>query len=123
MIPQVYIAGAYSAPLILDRMSNIERAAKVARLVVQAGAYARCPHLLGAQCDSLERSWEWWMEATSGDLERCDAVVVAPGWEESRGTKQEIEQAGYQCLPVFYATSSGLPASFFSWLTAREAHS
>ena len=42
-----------------------------------------------------ERSLEW--------LKVCDAMLVLPGWEDSVGTKGEIEFALANDIPIYYS--------------------
>ena len=42
-----------------------------------------------------------WLEL----LRRCDAVVLVPGWESSKGTAAEVRLAGEAGLPIFFGGS------------------
>lgn len=44
---------------------------------------------------------EFWYEATLEALRRCDAVILVPGWEESKGTVAEVAEAVRLGIPVF----------------------
>ena len=50
--------------------------------------------------DTLEH--RHYMEWARVWLNLCDAVAVLPDWEESAGTRQEIEMATAMKLPIFY---------------------
>ncbi len=49
-------------------------------------------------------------------LRRCDALAVLPGWENSSGTKEEIENAAKRNIPVFYLTEEGVFKEMKDWL-------
>lgn len=66
----------------------------------RAGLVGICPHcntrfFQGAAEDDV------WLDGDLAILERCDAVLLVPGWENSEGTNVEIEHAHKQGVPVF----------------------
>ncbi len=54
---------------------------------------------------------QYWLDATMELLRRCDAVVLAPGWQYSEGTKLEIAEAERLKIPVFM-TEYELPYAY-----------
>ena len=44
---------------------------------------------------------EFWLEGTLELLRRCDAVFLIPGWEQSTGSRSELDEATRLGLPVF----------------------
>jgi hypothetical protein len=93
-----YIAGPYRGrsqiKIInwLQRQANIRRAAKVAKWAWREGYAVVCPHKNSGNFDGLNTD----LVFLNGDVEilqRCDVMILAPGWERSEGTKGEIQVA------------------------------
>lgn len=102
----IYIAGAYGDAggyLAIDR--NIARAREAAdRLVANRIGYV-CPHLNSAHFEAIrpEIPVDFWYELDVEILKRCaDGVYVLEGWQNSSGTKREIDFAIEHDIPVFY---------------------
>lgn len=98
----VYVAGPFRGPHHYAIHENICRAEAVALTVWQSGFTAISPHLNTAHFQDAAPDEVW----LNGDLEilrRCDAVLVVPNWEHSKGTRAEIEFAEAIDIPVFYA--------------------
>lgn len=103
MTKLVYIAGPISAPTESGVQANIDRGRDAGLKVWKLGAVAIVPHLntpgsyLNAGGISVE-------EIYLGDLvilERCDAMLRLPGWENSRGVGYETAWAQYHQIPIF----------------------
>lgn len=110
----VYVAGPYRAPTHWGVVQNIRRAEEVGLEVAKLGVMPCVPHLASGSFGG-EMPEEFWLEGTMDLLRRCDAVVLVPGWRESRGTLDELCEAGALKIPVFYS-----PATLGRWL-GREA--
>jgi len=100
----IYIAGPYTAAHPVDRHAHVERARAAAREVATAGAMPITPHLLSA---GIECAWpeQWWADATLDVLAACDAMVLLPGWQDSRGCVRELayaEAAGVELKRSYY---------------------
>jgi hypothetical protein len=99
---KAYVAG----PLNSDAcgyIQNMHRMIKVARELRQLGVavYVPCNDFLEGLVDGgfnytdyFENSQPW--------LEVSDFIFVCPGWEDSEGTKKEIELAHSLGIAVFY---------------------
>jgi len=47
------------------------------------------------------QSWEYYMKIDVQEVAKSDAVVVLPGWEDSRGAREEVKLADLLKIPVF----------------------
>lgn len=110
---QIYVAGSYTAESIEKIEQNVDRAVACCVELMRHDAYPRCPHILGyATYDEVDKPWEWWMQATGEDLARCDAVLVIPFSDDSKGTQIEIRIAREIGLPVFFAIQDDSSETF-----------
>ena len=95
-----YVAGPYRGRTVWQTVQNIRRAEAVALELWRMGYPTICPHkntaLLDGSCPD-----ETWLEGDLALLARCDLMVLAPGWERSRGTVEEIAYAKEHNIPVY----------------------
>lgn len=97
----VYVAGALIADDHYKIRLNIDRAAAVGLAVATAGASPVIPHTNTGAWFIGTLSHAFWYEATLELMRRCDAVILVSGWEESKGTQNELVEAKRLGLPVF----------------------
>lgn len=102
---RIYVAGAYSADNVLDVLNNIRKGQRIAVEVLLAGFAPFCPWL-DHQFQFMLRDNETltvqnYYDYSMAWLEVSDAVLLVPGWETSKGTRQEIKRADELCIPVF----------------------
>ncbi len=94
-----YVAGPYRADSESGVIANIRRAEAVAIMLWQMGYAVLCPHkntaLFGGLCPD-----DVWLKGDLVMMERCDLVVLVPGWQESSGTRAEVERARELGIPV-----------------------
>ena len=96
----VYVGGPYSAPDQWAVESNVRKAEALALAVWRLGAVPICPHTMTRFYDgTLPRAT--WLQGDLELLHRSDALVLVPGWEESAGTRAEIDAAARLGLPIF----------------------
>ena len=80
---------------------NIRAAEELALKVWLTGlAGVICPHANTRFYQGSARD-RVWLEGDLAILERCDAVLLAPGWAGSRGTLGEICHARNNGVPIF----------------------
>jgi hypothetical protein len=96
----IYVAGPYRAGTERGVLNNIRNAEAVAIEVWRAGFVALTPHLntrlFGGICSD-----DVWLNGALELMQRCDGVILVPGWEKSSGTIAEIEKAKNLNIPVF----------------------
>lgn len=97
-----YVAGALSNPDVTVYLKNVSKMLDVAEQVRILGCSVYIPAidlLSGIKFgyydynDYFDNSQPW--------LDASDAVCLVPGWEESKGTRREIDRADGHGIPVF----------------------
>ncbi|MGC4008542.1 MAG: hypothetical protein QM805_05840 [Pseudomonas sp.] len=85
MQPLIYVAGPYRAPDRAAIARNIESAGRLGAYVCTLGWFPIIPHMNTAHMeqDLPKLGDEFWLRGTMALMERCDAVVLAPGWHRS----------------------------------------
>ena len=101
----VYLAGPIRPKGDQTLESNINNAKSIALELWKKDYTVISPHANSDLPISLADKEVEALRWLNGDLDiiaRCDAVVVLPGWEESAGTKGEIEFAKERNIPITY---------------------
>jgi hypothetical protein len=96
----VYVAGKFAGANDWERYKNVRRAEHLGFAVAEAGAMPLIPHMNTAHFHGTLTD-EFWYEGTLELLKRCDAMVLVPGWEDSRGTAEELKWARVVEMPIF----------------------
>ena len=104
-----YVAGPYRAATVDGIRENIEAARRVAQRLWQAGFPTICPHMNTAFMDGAAPD-EVWLQGDLVILERCDAIVLTPGWDRSKGAVAERE----------YALERGLVVLEWDWKQEQD---
>ncbi len=103
----MYVAGPYRGETIHDIMQNIGRAREAAVALWKAGYCVICPHLNSALMDGAVEDEAF----LTGGLElvrRADTLVLLEGWQDSKGTIQELLLANSLHKRILLYTENGL---------------
>jgi hypothetical protein len=104
----VYVAGPYRAPTEWKTRKNIERSADKAMEVWRLNRDGETRVIPVAPCLNSaffggEIPDECYLHGDLALLLRCDAMIVADGWESSRGVRAEIRFAEENGIAVLYS--------------------
>lgn len=91
------------------KQERVEKARQYALSLIEAGISFYSPHLnLSQLLIPFGSSHEEYAIKTQKEfLERTDVLAVLPGWEESSGTKDEIQWAQDSGMPIVYLEKEG----------------
>lgn len=94
METKIYLAIPYSHKDKKVREHRFQVACRVAKSLILQGYIVYCPVISGHHL-KLPMDWQFWEEHDIVFLEWCDEVWVITllGWEESEGTRSEIQTA------------------------------
>jgi hypothetical protein len=95
---------------------NVMSAMAFALEVWKLGHCALCPHantMFFQDADGC--SDDVWLKGDLEMLRRCDAMLLAPGWELSSGARAERDEAIAKSIPVFESISA-----LKEWLCTSE---
>lgn len=101
-MPAVYVAGPFKAATNELIEANIRRAEAMGLEVAKLGATPLIPHA-NTRAFHTVIDEAFMLEATKELMRRCDAVILCEGWQESAGTRDEMCEAHWLGLPVFYS--------------------
>lgn len=103
----VYVAGKYSGETREEVQANIDLAETVGKALLKNGCAPLIPHKITSHWDTDPQFQRFehkdWMRACIVMLNKCDAIIMCPGWQDSKGARQEHE----------YATICGIPVLVF----------
>jgi hypothetical protein len=94
----VYVSGKYTGEID----ANITAARKVAIELWNTGHAVICPHLNTAHFEiDCAAHYDQYIAGDLNMISRCDALVMVPGWEDSKGANIEKEYAESLKIPVW----------------------
>jgi hypothetical protein len=114
-----YLAGPYRSKTINGIAENIASMRTVAVEVHRSGVFAYAPCINTSFMDGVA-SDEHFLEGNLVMLEKCDCIIMCPGWENSAGAQAELARARVLRLPAFY--SCGLQSQFLECDGDRVIH-
>ena len=100
MMRQAYLSGPYSAATDALILINLQRVLRAALRLTKAGWLTVIPHC------SMSHETDWPSALLKDKLLlrelniKRDAIIMLPGWEDSRGSRQEKQWAEEMGLPV-----------------------
>lgn len=109
----VYIAGPYTsltrnrglgADAYHDIERNIAKAREAAAWLANHGIGFFCPHLNSDHFEVItpDVPADYWYEMDLQFLKACDAILLLPGWEDSKGSCAERDLAVERGMRLFY---------------------
>lgn len=96
-----YVAGPYRSETIYGIEQNIQRAKRLAAELWKHGYAVICPHANSAFMDGVCDD-ETFLKGGLELLRRSDFIVILDGWENSEGTRKELELAKSLGIPIFF---------------------
>lgn len=96
----VFLAAPYRSDTDHGMYMNIHRAGELAVEIWKMGAACICPHKNSAMFSGVVPE-QFFLDGYLGILDRCDAVMLAPGWLDSTGARGEAERARARGIPAF----------------------
>ena len=93
-VESIYVSGPYSSDSETMRLENIRLADETGREIARRGFIPFVPHLMPGAWDSDEvLTWDDCMAIDLYFLRKCDAILLLPGWQASKGAKIEHQEA------------------------------
>jgi hypothetical protein len=118
-VPLIYIAGKYSALTREGERENVMAAARIALEVIKRGYAVFCPHTHSETINFLADGtlgYAQWMRVDLAILAQCDALLLLPGWDHSRGAIRECDCADALGMPIVKSIQAlPEPAKFWEW--------
>lgn len=96
-----FISGPYRSKTVNGIFENIMAARAIGKLYWDKGYAVITPHLNSMFMDDGSPDQKW-LDGDLAILERCDAIVMMPGYENSQGAMAELKFAQEEGLEVIY---------------------
>jgi len=107
-----YLAHPYTAPTPEGVEKNVFKCTEIAVELFNHGIRYYAPvimthpiHMLGVEKGVIHGSeWQGWMDFDEAFIQKCDGLILCPGWEGSRGCCQERQHFLDSDKPVLELT-------------------
>lgn len=97
----VYVAGPFTGKDHWEIAQNVRRAEELGMEVAKLGAMPLIPHTNTHNFHGTMTE-AFWYAGTMELLKRADAIILAPEWEKSKGTRAELTFAKGSKTPVLH---------------------
>ena len=97
----VCISGKYDGKTQEIIKQNIEVARMVAVELWKMGYAVVCPHLNTGGMDNEGVPYKMLVKGYIEILTRCDAIILLPGWKDSKGAVAERQAAIENCVSIY----------------------
>ncbi|MGE3550576.1 MAG: DUF1937 family protein [Geobacter sp.] len=101
-----YIAGKYTGATKEEVQQNIDIAEDIGKQMLLKGYAPIIPHKITShwERDSMFEMLQHsdWMRVCLAWLDKCDVIVMCPGWKESKGATQEYHHACGRKIPIVF---------------------
>lgn len=97
----VYVAGPFTAESRWKTEENIRSAERAGLRLLELGYVPIIPHSMYGTMDG-EFDYNFWLDTTMELLRLCGSIYMCDGWEESRGSVAELQEArrlGLEVIP------------------------
>lgn len=117
----VFIAGPLSAESTEGMRENVRIAESYQQALAKCGVYSYCPHahthwrVESGQDISGDFYHDWHMAFLNAV---CGAVVALPGWQNSKGSMMDVEEAKQKGMPLFEPASLDDLDTIVQWATS-----
>jgi hypothetical protein len=97
----IYLAGPYTGSTPKERDDNVMRAKMIGLFVILLGDDPFIPQSMTHGLEDFGVSYERFLYLGLNILQRCDALLLLPNWEISKGAKKELKAAQKLGVKVF----------------------
>jgi hypothetical protein len=113
LVPLLYLSGPFTSASEIpgQTLETITKhASDVALKAWEARWSVISPHKnCYGYVPSHKMDYEKWMSGLVAQVVRCDAILLLPGWEKSKGCRIEMQVARDNHIPVFQYEIHGIP--------------